>query len=56
MTHPATHLGSRARSASAGLLLLFPEITFGLLLFDAVRHGMQQRFDGQDPERGDVIQ
>ena len=56
MTHPATHFGSRARVASAGLVLLFPEITFGLLLFDAVRHPMQQRLDGQDQDRGDVIQ
>ena len=56
MTHPATHPGSRARVASAGLVLLFPEITLGLLLFDAVRHTMQQRLDGQDRDRGDVIQ
>ena len=56
MTHPATHLGSRTRVASAGLVLLFPEITVGLLLFDAIRHTMQQRLQGQDPDRGDVIQ
>lgn len=56
MNHPTTQLRSPVRVASAGLLLLFPEIAVGLLLFDAARHTMQQRLDGEDPERGDVIQ
>jgi hypothetical protein len=41
---------------TAGLLLLFPEITVGLLLFDAVKAAHLHRFDGDDPERGDAIQ
>ena len=61
MSHLTTTLvgpahGSRARSATAGLLLLFPEIAAGLLLFDAVRETYTRRFEGDDPERGDVIQ
>jgi hypothetical protein len=42
--------------AAAGLLLLFPEITLGLLLFDAARASQLRRLDGQDAERGDAIQ
>lgn len=44
------------RSAAAGLMLLFPEITVGLLLFDAAKAAHQRRFADQDPERGDAIQ
>ena len=40
----------------AGLLLLFPEITLGLLLFHAARHSTRRRLAGQHPERGDAIQ
>ena len=46
----------RLRTAGAGLLLLFPEITAGLLLFDAARAASTRRFAGQHPERGDAIQ
>lgn len=56
MSHPATALATRARASGAGLLLLFPEITVGLLLFDAMRQATHQRLGGQDPERGDAIQ
>ena len=67
----AGHLAERAaapvrkarhglRLAAAGLLLLFPEITVGLLLFDAARDSaraaQQRRYAGDDPERGDAIQ
>jgi hypothetical protein len=51
-----TAITDRARQAGAGLLLLFPEITVGLLLFDAARSIHTRRFAGQDPERGDAIQ
>ena len=51
-----THTADRLRTACAGLLLLFPEITAGLLLFDAARAVHTRRFAGQDPERGDAIQ
>lgn len=44
------------RVATAGLLLLFPEITVGLLLFDAAKHAQLRRMEGEDPERGDAIQ
>jgi hypothetical protein len=44
------------RVAAPGLLLLFPEITVGLLLFDAARASQLRRLDGQDAERGDAIQ
>lgn len=44
------------RSAAAGLLLLFPEITVGLLLFDTAKAAHQRRLAGDDPERGDAIQ
>lgn len=36
----------------AALLLLFPEITLGLVLFQAAR----RRLAGQDSQRGDAIQ
>jgi hypothetical protein len=51
-----THTADRLRTAGAGLLLLFPEITAGLLLFDAARAVHTRRFAGQHPERGDAIQ
>lgn len=44
------------RTAGAGLLLLFPEITIGLLLFSALRQLQLARLDGHDRERGDAIQ
>lgn len=44
------------RVAGAGLLLLFPEIAIGLLLFDAVKATQLNRLNGEDPERGDAIQ
>lgn len=44
------------RAAGAGLLLLFPEIAVGLLLFDAVKATQLNRLNGEDPERGDAIQ
>ena len=44
------------RAAAAGLLVLFPEIAVGLLLFDAAKAAHLQRLDGEDPERGDAIQ
>jgi hypothetical protein len=50
-----THPMRRPRGL-APLLLLFPEITLGLLLFDAARTAQQRRLDGQDPQRGDAIQ
>lgn len=46
----------RLRGTGAGLLLLFPEITVGLLLFTAVRQLYTGRLAGQDRERGDAIQ
>ncbi len=51
-----TVLHDRARHASAGLLLLFPEITAGLLLLDAARAAHTRRLAGENPERGDAIQ
>ena len=53
-----TRHGARAgiSTMAAGLLLLFPEIAVGLLLFDAVKAAHLHRFDGDDPERGDAIQ
>ncbi|MCW2667913.1 MAG: hypothetical protein JWN57_2875 [Frankiales bacterium] len=50
-----TTLQNRARVACAGLLLLFPEIAVGLLLFDAAK-SVRVRVGGSDPERGDAIQ
>jgi hypothetical protein len=44
------------RVAAAGLLLLFPEITVGLLVFDAAKTAQRRRCDTHDPERGDAIQ
>ena len=46
----------RARGASAGLFVLFPEIAIGLLLFDAMRQATHQRLAGEHPQRGDAIQ
>lgn len=53
---PVEQAGHSLRVAAAGLLLLFPEITVGLLLFDAARASQLRRLDGQDTERGDAIQ
>jgi hypothetical protein len=53
-TRHGAHTG--ISSMAAGLLLLFPEIAVGLLLFDAVKAAHLHRFDGDDPERGDAIQ
>jgi hypothetical protein len=43
-------------AAAARALLLFPEITVALLLFQALKAAHVRRLDGQDPERGDAIQ
>jgi hypothetical protein len=51
-----TALTDRARAAGAGLLLLFPEISAGLVLFDAARAVHTRRLAGHHPERGDAIQ
>jgi hypothetical protein len=51
-----TQIDDRARRAGAGLLLLFPEITLGLLLFDVARTAHTRRLAGEDRERGDAIQ
>lgn len=51
-----TPLSSHTRTTSAGLLRLFPEISVGLLLFDAMRQATGQRLAGQDRQRGDAIQ
>ena len=51
-----SQIPDRARAAGAGLLLLFPEITAGLLLLDATRHAARQRVAGGDSQRGDAIQ
>lgn len=51
-----SQIKDRAGHASAGLLLLFPEITVGLLLFDAARAAHTRRLAGADRERGDAIQ
>ena len=56
LSHTLSGPSQRARGAAAGLLLLFPEIAVGLLLFDAARQAHARRFEGDDPERGDVIQ
>lgn len=50
------HRAGRLRGTGAGLLLLFPEITVGLLLFTAARQLYTGRLAGQDRERGDAIQ
>lgn len=55
-TSPVRRAGHGLRIAAAGLLLLFPEITIGLLLFDAARAAQHKRYAGEDPERGDAIQ
>lgn len=44
------------RVAAAGLLLLFPVISVGLVMFDAAKAAHLGRLDGDDPERGDAIQ
>lgn len=51
-----SQIPDRARAAGAGLLLMFPEITAGLLLLGATRHAARQRVGGQDSQRGDAIQ
>jgi hypothetical protein len=51
-----TALTDRARAAGAGLLLLFPEISAGLVLFHAARSVHTRRLAGHHPERGDAIQ
>jgi len=56
MTYPNAAPGSRARQTGAGLLLLCPEIAVGLMLFDAVRDTVNRRLQGEDRQRGDVIQ
>ena len=56
MTYPTAAPGSRARLTGAGLLLLCPEIAVGLMLFDAVRDTVNRRLQGEDRQRGDVIQ
>jgi hypothetical protein len=57
MTITAPHRPqNRVRALAAGLLVLFPEITVALLLFDAAKSAQLRRLDGQDPERGDAIQ
>jgi hypothetical protein len=63
-TDLARRLASPARAASrsttakvaAGLLLLFPEIAVGLLLFDAMKAAQLHRLGDEDPQRGDAIQ
>jgi hypothetical protein len=58
MTH-RRHRAHPIRTAAAGLLLLFPEITLALLLLDAARAASashRRRLDGDDPQRGDAIQ
>lgn len=56
MTSISDRARSTSRSAGAGLLLLFPEITVGLLLFDAARTAHLRRLGDEDPQRGDAIQ
>ena len=51
-----SQIRTRANAAGAGVLLLFPEITAGLLLFDALRHATERRLGDEHPERGDAIQ
>jgi hypothetical protein len=55
-TAPVRRASHGLRVAAAGLLLFFPEITVGLLLFDAAKVAQQKRYAGDDPERGDAIQ
>jgi len=56
VAQPARQARSGLRVAAAGLMLLFPEIAVGLLLFDAAKAAQLQRHAGDDPERGDAIQ
>jgi hypothetical protein len=51
-----TALRRHSSAAAARALLLFPEITVVLLLFQALKAAHLRRLDGQDPERGDAIQ
>jgi hypothetical protein len=55
-TAPARRARRSLRVAAAGLLLLFPEVAVGLLLFDAAKAAQLQRHAGDDAERGDAIQ
>ena len=55
-TTPVRKARQGLRVAAAGLLVLFPEIAVGLLLFDAAKAAHLHRLDGDDPERGDAIQ
>lgn len=56
LSAPVLHARTGLRVAAAGLLLQFPEITVGLLLFDAAKQAQRRRMDGEDPDRGDAIQ
>ena len=56
LTVPARRAQQGLRVTAARLLLLFPEIAVGLMLFDAVKMTQLRRLDGEDPERGDAIQ
>ena len=56
LTAQARRARHRLHVAAAGVLVLFPEIAVGLLLFDAVKATQLKRLDGEDPERGDAIQ
>jgi hypothetical protein len=56
LTAPVRRARHGLRVAAAGMLVLFPEIAVGLLLFDAVKTTQLKRLDGEDPERGDAIQ
>jgi hypothetical protein len=53
---PLARTRQSLRTAVAGILVLFPELVVGLLLFDAVKATQLRRLDGEDPERGDAIQ
>jgi hypothetical protein len=56
LTRPLSQSRHGMRVAACGLLLLFPEIAVGMLLFDAAKAAQLRRFEGEDPERGDAIQ
>jgi hypothetical protein len=56
VSSPLLHARHGLRVAAAGLLLLFPEITVGLLLFNTAKTAQRRRLETDDPERGDAIQ
>ena len=56
LTAPARRARHGLRMAAPGVLVLFPEIALGLLLFDAAKTAQLRHLDGADPERGDAIQ